>query len=92
MKFWKNKMPNFIYECNYENLVNNQEKESRNIFKFCDLAWESNALKFFLTKTPIKSASIHEARKPIYKSSLNSYQKYSKYCLDFFKKLDKLTY
>ena len=40
-------------------------------------------------KTPIKSVSIKQAREPIYKSSINSNKKYSKY-LDFFKELDKL--
>ena len=89
MKFWNEKIPGFIYESNYEELVNNQEIQSKKIFDFCNLSWESKALEFFNTATPIKTASIKQARGPIYKSSINSSKKYSKY-LDFYKKLDRL--
>ena len=89
MKFWNEKIPGFIYESNYEELVNNQEIQSKKIFDFCNLSWESKVLKFFNTDTPIKTASIKQARGPIYKSSINSSKKYSKY-LDFYKKLDRL--
>ena len=84
INFWKEKIPNFIYDAKYENIVENQEEEIKKILKFCDLKWDSNCLNFYNNKkTPIKTASIVQARKPIYKTSVNLSQKYS----DFFKEL-----
>jgi Flp pilus assembly protein TadD len=85
MNFWQKKLHGFIYEANYENIVKNQEIESKKIIKFCELSWDANCLNFHKNnKTPIKTASIVQARKPIYKSSLNLSDKYSKYFQESF--------
>jgi len=89
MKFWETKIPDFIYELNYENLVNDQENQSKKLFKFCKISWEKDALNFYKKKVPIKTASITQARGPIYKSSVNSNEKYYKY-LNFFSELELL--
>ena len=88
MKYWNNKIPEFIYESNYEKLVNNQETQSKKLFKFCNLSWETDTLTFFNKKNPIKTASITQARGPVYKSSVNSIKRYTEH-LSFFKELDK---
>jgi tetratricopeptide (TPR) repeat protein len=80
MDFWEKKIPGFIYQARYESIVKNQEEESRRMIKFCELDWDPNCLNFYKNnKTPIKTASIVQARKPIYKSSLLLSDKYSKY-------------
>ena len=85
MKFWEEKIPQFIYQAEYENIVKNQEEESKKMIKFCDLDWDANCLKFYKNnKTPIKTASIVQARKPIYKSSLLLSEKYSKFFKESF--------
>ena len=86
MKFWKKKLPNFIYDLSYENLVNNQINESKKMLKFCNLKWENNCKNYFETKSTVKTASIIQVRKPIYKTSLNQSKEYLQY-LDFLKKL-----
>jgi hypothetical protein len=89
MKFWIEKIPGFIYEANYENIVKNQEEESKKMIQFCELDWDPNCLNFHKNnKTPIKTASIVQARKPIYKSSLRLSDKYSKYFQESFNLLD----
>ena len=89
MNFWRTKFPDFIYELNYENLINNQQKETEKLIKFCDLEWEEQCLKFYNSATPIQTVSIYQTRKPIYKSSININEKYSEFS-DFFKKIDNL--
>ena len=90
MNFWQKKIPGFIYEANYENIVKNQEYESKNMIKFCGLDWDPNCLNFHKNnKTPIKTASVVQARKPIYKSSLRLSDKYLKYFEDSFNQLEK---
>ena len=79
MNFWKIKYPENIFEVNYENLISNNVNEIKKIINFCGLDWQDNCLSFHKNKTPIKTMSTAQARKPIYKSSLNSFEKYRKY-------------
>ena len=91
MNFWKTKIPDFIYDLNYENLVKNQKEETKNLINFCNLDWDPDCLEFHKkNKTPIKTVSINQARKPIYNKSINSNELYSKYLPTLFNLLEKL--
>ena len=79
MIFWNKKYENSILEVKYEDLINNNETEIKKIIEFCDLNWEENCLSFYKNKTPIKTMSTAQARKPIYKSSLNGFEKFKQY-------------
>ena len=80
MKFWNKKLPNDIYNANYERIVQNKETEIKKLIEFCGLKWDSACLNHHKhIKTPISTVSVVQARKPIYSSSLNSSNKYSKY-------------
>jgi hypothetical protein len=80
MKFWNEKLPNDIYNANYERIVQNKETEIKKLIEFCGLKWDSACLNHHKhIKTPISTVSVVQARKPIYSSSLNSNEKYSKY-------------
>ncbi len=83
------KIPNFIYEVEYNELIENQKLETKKLIEFCNLNWEENCLNFYKVSTPIKTVSLAQARKPIYKTSINSNKKYSSY-LEMFKKIDDL--
>ena len=89
MKFWKEKLPNFIYDLNYEKLTENKEEEIKKLIKFCELNWEEDCLNFNKKGPPIKTVSITQARKPIYKTSVNLHEKYKNY-LEIFNKIDDL--
>ena len=79
VSFWNTKLPDFIFEAKYEKIINNQEVESKKIIKFCGLEWEPQCLMFHKNKNPIKTMSTAQARRPLYKTSLNSYEKFSPY-------------
>jgi len=79
MDFWKSKYNSEIYEVKYEKLIQNNDDEIKNLIKFCNLNWEEKCLSFHQNKTPIKTMSTAQARKPIYKSSLKSFEKYKDY-------------
>ena len=76
MKFWKQQIPNFFYDVSYEELVKNQKIETEKLLNFCDLEWDNNCMKFENNKKGIITASVTQARKPIYKSSIDSWKKY----------------
>jgi tetratricopeptide (TPR) repeat protein len=85
MKFWKERIPNFIHDVEYEKLVEDKETEIKKILKFCELTWDDKCLNPEKnSKTPIKTVSISQARQPIYNSSVNSNQNYDKYLEKMF--------
>ena len=85
MEYWKSKLGNFIYEIKYENLVSNKEDEVKKLIEFCGLEWDPACLNHHKNyKTPIKTVSISQARKPVYQSSVNSNSNYEKYLSEMF--------
>ena len=90
MEFWKMKFGEFIFDAKYENIVNNPEIETKKMIAFCDLDWEPDCLNFHKNrKTPVQTISISQANKPIYKSSVNSYEPFADYLAEMFKIIDQ---
>ena len=77
MNFWEEQFPNTIYNAQYDKIIEDPYNEIKNMIKFCNLNWEEDCLKFYNNKTPIKTLSTAQARKPIYKSSKNSFEKFA---------------
>ncbi|WP_435096751.1 tetratricopeptide repeat-containing sulfotransferase family protein [Candidatus Pelagibacter bacterium nBUS_27] len=89
MNFWKLKYNDFIFDANYEKIVTSPESEVKKMLLFCDLNWESECLNFYQNKkTPVQTASVSQASKPIYKSSINTSSGFSKYLSEMFEILD----
>ena len=89
VSFWNSKLGDFVFEANYEKMINNQEEEIKKMIKFCDLDWDNNCLHYYKNKkTPIRTVSVTQARKPMVSTSINSNTKYSKYMKDLFSYLD----
>ena len=71
------------------NEINDQEKEVRSLLKFCDLDFDPQCLNHHKSKkTPIRTVSVNQARKPIYSSSINKNQFYEKNLNEMFSLLD----
>ena len=87
INFWNDKYPGTIFNISYEKLISNNHEEIRKLIKYCNLDWEENCLSFHKNKTPIKTMSTAQARNPIYKTSLKSFDKYKKYLEIIEKKL-----
>ena len=82
--YWKKKFHDDIYTIKYENLIDDSESEIRKLIDFCGLSWDSNCLRHDKNKSAIKTASLNQARKPIYKSSKNQNQNYSLFLQEMF--------
>ncbi len=76
MKHWNNLYPNKILNFNYEALTENSKEKTKELLDFCELKWDKNCLNFFNNKRTITTASFAQVRSPIYKSSVNSWEKY----------------
>ena len=87
--FWKNILNDEIFEIKYENLVKNPKMEIKKLIEHCDLDWDENCLNPHKNESAIKTASINQARKPIYQSSKDTNQYYSKYLKTLYSLLKK---
>ena len=75
---------------NNQTTINTIKYFIKKILNYCDLEWDDSCLQHHKNfKTPIATVSLTEARKPIYKSSVNFSKNYSDHLAGFFAKLDK---
>ena len=84
MKMWKKLYGDFIYDLNYENLIENTETEVKNLLKFCNLNFEQNCLNFYNNKRAVQTVSTMQVRQPIYKSSMQGWKVYESYLPELF--------
>ena len=79
--------PNFIYDLQFEKLINNSEEESKKLMNFCELPWDKKCLQYYKRKDLIsKTASNIQIRKAIYKHSSDKYLPYKKLLNQYGKK------
>ncbi len=76
MKHWHSVLPDFIYDIQYEDVVADQEKQSRALLEHCGLEWDDACLEFHRTDRPVMTASASQVRRPIYKDSVQSWKRY----------------
>ena len=73
---WRSVLDLDILEVRYEDLVADQEAESRRIIEFAGLEWDDTCLKFFENPRRVQSASAQQVREPIYTTSVARYKPY----------------
>ncbi len=76
MAHWRRVVPNQIYEVQYEELVADQERVSRELIAFCGLDWDDACLQFNKQKRAVKTASVWQVRQPIYTDSVKKWTMY----------------
>ena len=85
LNFWQSKDGVDLINVSYEELIENNESEIKRIINSCKLDWEENCLHYYKNKNPIKTMSTAQARKPIYKSSVNAFEKFKFFLEDINK-------
>ncbi len=78
MDHWRAAMPGFILDVDYEQLVANQEDETRRLLEFCGLAFEPGCLEFHKQSGAAATASAAQVRKPIYSSSVARWKRFER--------------
>ena len=79
MNHWHSVLPGFIYDIQYEDLVTDQETQSRALLAYCGLEWNDACLEFYKTDRPVRTASAAQVRRPIYKDSIQSWRRYEQW-------------
>ena len=86
MKYWNKILSNSFYEIEYEKFVRNQVQETKKLLQYCSLNWENDCINFYKNKSTVRTASVLQVRKKIYKGSIDKAQFYKKE----LKKLQKI--
>jgi tetratricopeptide (TPR) repeat protein len=77
MEHWQKVLPEGVLKTvQYENVVAHTEREAKALIKFLDLDWNPKCLEFHKSDRPVKTASVAQVRKPIYKSAVQRWKKY----------------
>ncbi len=76
MRHWHDVLGENVYRVRYEELVADQEGETRKLLEKCGLPWEQACLNFHQTDRVVRTASAVQVRQPIYDSSIRRWQPY----------------
>ena len=76
MDHWNKILPGRVLDVHYENMVVNQEEETRRLIEFCELPWEDACLRFYETERAVNTASSEQVRQPIYSKSINAWRRF----------------
>ena len=77
MEYWEKVLPEgFMTTVVYEDVVADTEKEAKRLIEFLGLPWNEKCVDFHKSDRPVKTASVAQVRKPIYKTSVQRWKKY----------------
>lgn len=88
MLHWFEHLPLPIHRIDYEALVADPEREVRALLDFLDLAWDPNCLQFHKADKLVRTASIAQVRRPIYRGSVDRWRRYEEPLQALFEALD----
>ncbi len=88
MSYWHGVLPGVIYDIQYEEMVADQEAQTRLLLKHCGLEWDDACLEFYKTNRPVATASAEQVRRPMYQDSVQSWKRYEKQSAPLLEILD----
>ncbi|MDQ2066350.1 sulfotransferase [Xinfangfangia sp. CPCC 101601] len=74
--FWRERVPGWFHEVQYEALVDDPEVQSRALIAACGLDWEEACLNFHANKRKVETLSVFQVRQPISKGSVKAWERY----------------
>ena len=78
MEHWKRLYPDDIIDLDYDELVREPAPVLKKLLEFLGLEWEEGLLDFHRTRTPVKTASVWQVRKPLHGRSSGRWRNYEK--------------
>jgi tetratricopeptide (TPR) repeat protein len=76
MAHWNGVVRNSVLQVQYEDLIADQEGQSRRLLEFCGLDWDERVIRFHETERPVLTASNWQVRQPIYATSVRRWRNY----------------
>ena len=76
MRHWREVLPIEIHEVVYEEVVGDQERQSRELLAFCGLEWDPACLEFHRGERAVATASQWQVRLPLYRTAIERWRRY----------------
>ncbi len=77
MNHWRDALPHgMMIDVQYEDVVADLEGQSRRILDHCGLEWDARCLDFHRNERAVRTASMAQVRRPLYKSSVGRWRRY----------------
>jgi tetratricopeptide (TPR) repeat protein len=76
MSHWQRVFPGRILEVQYEDLVTDQEANTRRLLEFCGLPWNEACLSFERNQAPVATASAVQVRAAMNRNSIDRWKHY----------------
>ncbi len=76
MAHWHAVLPGKVLDIYYEEMVADQESQTRRLIEHCGLPWEQQVLRFYENDRAVVTASSEQVRQPIYSKSVNSWRRF----------------
>lgn len=87
MKHWESVVDIPMLNVQYEDVVDDQEKATQKILKFCGLEWDNSVMDFHESDREVATASYGQVRQPIYRTSKERWRNYSNYVKPLYDEL-----
>ncbi|MFD1107128.1 tetratricopeptide repeat-containing sulfotransferase family protein [Sphingobium olei] len=76
MALWREALPGRVMEVRYEDLVADQEGQTRRLLAHCGLEWSDACLSFHANDAPVSTPSAAQVRQPIYRDSVARWKRH----------------
>lgn len=76
MALWREALPGRVIEVRYEDLVADQEGQTRRLLDHCGLEWSDDCLSFHTNQAPVSTPSAAQVRRPIYRDSVARWKRH----------------
>lgn len=76
MNHWRAVLPGVVHDVRYEDFVLDQEGQTRALIDHLGLPWNEAVLSFHKAERPVRTASVAQVRQPMYRDSLDLWQRY----------------
>jgi hypothetical protein len=90
MDHWHQVLPGKVLDLHYEQMVTDQEHQTRRLLEYCGLPWEDQCLRFYETSRAINTASSEQVRQPIYTGAVNFWRNYESHLGELIETLEPL--
>ncbi len=77
MDHWERLLPGRILTLAYEDVVNDTEDAARRLIAHAELEWDDKVLSFHQSARVVRTASLEQVRRPIYKSSVGKWRRFA---------------
>ena len=78
MQHWDKVLPGVVHTIDYEAIIDDQERTTRELLAACGLEWDPACLDFHKLSRPVATLSAQQVRQPLYRGSIGAWQNYEK--------------